>query len=718
MTGGGGSDRTPAPDEPRALDVPLYNSSITNTYVKLIRKRYPQVDLGELLRYAGMELHQVQDEGHWFTQREVNRFQEKLRDLTGNKNIAREAGVYSASPEAIGGIGRYILGLVSPAQAYALAGKFTTKFTRSSRVESRPLGPNSAEILITPNPGVHEEPFQCENRQGYLESIARHFNARLLRIEHPECLFHGGARCRYVVTWERSRASLWRRMAAGACGLTLAGCAAAVAGLLSWSTLAAVLPAAIVAVLLINTAAMRLENRELQTAVTRLEHSSDELVDQIDLNYRNALMINEVGQTLGKERSIEDIVKGVVEILARRLDYDRGIVLLANPERSRLAAVAGFGYRLDTLKDMEGESGFRLDQPDSRGVFVRCYREQRAFIVNDIAAAAAEFSPRSLEIASRIGVKSFICCPIVYENESLGILAVDNLTRKRPLLQRDANLLTGITPQIALCIRNVRLVEDGLEQVRRLNAELEQRVAARTLALEEANRELESFSYSVSHDLRAPLRAIEGFSQVLVEEFGTPFGGEAQRLLGVVSANARRMAQLIDDLLAFSRLGRADLRAGRVDMAALAAQVFEELCPPERRAQVELRLGALPACRGDAALLRQVWANLLGNALKFSSKREQARIAIGGDHRAGEIDYHVDDNGVGFDMEYADKLFGVFQRLHSPAQFDGTGVGLAIVQRIVRRHGGRVWARGRTDEGASFGFTLPAGGADDGSGRS
>jgi PAS domain S-box-containing protein len=249
---------------------------------------------------------------------------------------------------------------------------------------------------------------------------------------------------------------------------------------------------------------------------------------------------------------------------------------------------------------------------------------------------------------------------------------------------------------------------------RRLNEELERRVAGRTAALEEANRELESFSYSVSHDLRAPLRAIEGFSRILVDEYGAALGGEPQRLLGVVSGNAQRMARLIDDLLAFSRLGRADLRAGSVDMAALAGEVFEELCPPERRARVRLQLGALPQCRGDAALLRQVWANLVGNALKFTSKLDAAQIEIGGQVRGGEIDYHVSDNGVGFDMAYADKLFGVFQRLHDPAQFEGTGVGLAIVQRIVRRHGGRVRAEGRPGCGATFGFTLPTGGSDDG----
>ncbi len=695
-----------------ALDTPYYNSRITNTYVKLVRKRYPQVDVGELLQYAGMELQQVEDEGHWFTQRQVNRFQQKLQELTGNRGIAREAGLFSASPEAIDGIGRYIRGLVSAGRAYSLVSRFVPKFTRATRAESRLIGPTSAEIVITPKAGVREELYQCENRQGYLESIARHFNARLERIEHPECCFRGDPHCRYLVTWQPARASRWRRSRIAAFALVLGALGAVVAGVLPWASLGALLPLVAVVVLLINAAAMHLDNRELRDAVDQLEHSADELVDQINVNYENALMINEIGQSLGKERSIKDILGSVVGILARRLDYDRGVILLADPDGSKLSVVAEFGYQPGQLAEMEGEAGLRLDRPAPPGALSPSSPQPRAFTMNDLAAAAAEFSPRSLEIARRLGVLSFVSCPIVYENKSLGILVVDNVTSKRPLHQRDVNLLTGIAPEIALAIRNVRITEESFQQIRRLNAELEQRVAVRTAALEEANRELESFSYSVSHDLRAPLRAIEGFSRILLEEYAQTLDKEGRRLLGIVSANALGMAQLIDDLLTFSRLGRADLRAGSVDMAELVRGIFEELCPPEVRARVRLEIGPLPPCRGDAALLRQVWANLVGNALKFTSKRERAEIGIAGELRGEEIVYHVRDNGVGFDMRYADKLFGVFQRLHGPEQFEGTGVGLAIVQRIVRRHGGRAWADATPEGGATISFALPAGRVD------
>ncbi len=246
-------------------------------------------------------------------------------------------------------------------------------------------------------------------------------------------------------------------------------------------------------------------------------------------------------------------------------------------------------------------------------------------------------------------------------------------------------------------------------QIRRLNVELEERVRDRTAQLEESNRELEAFSYSVSHDLRAPLRAIEGFSGMVVERCGERLDAETQRLLGIVRTNARRMSSLIDDLLAFSRSSRTEMRFGRLPMGTMAQTAFEEVAAdPGQRARIDLRIGDLPDAEGDAALLRQVWLNLLSNAVKFSAGRERPAIAVEGTVEGGEVVYRVRDNGAGFDMAYAGKLFGVFQRLHGVNEFEGTGVGLALVKRIVSRHRGRVWAEGAVDEGATFSFTLPA----------
>ncbi len=252
---------------------------------------------------------------------------------------------------------------------------------------------------------------------------------------------------------------------------------------------------------------------------------------------------------------------------------------------------------------------------------------------------------------------------------------------------------------------------------RQLSEELERRVLERTAELETSNRELEAFSYSVSHDLRAPLRAIEGFSALVVEHCGSQVDSEAQRLLGVVRTNARRMARLIDDLLLFSRTGRSEIRRERLDMDAMARSAFEEVVPdPGARARIGLRVGKLPEVDGDAALLRQVWINLLSNAVKFSSEREKPLVVVEGARDGDHAVYRVTDNGAGFDMAYVAKLFGVFQRLHGMNEFEGTGVGLALVKRIVTRHGGRIWADGAVGQGATLSFSLPCPGRGPGQG--
>lgn len=251
-----------------------------------------------------------------------------------------------------------------------------------------------------------------------------------------------------------------------------------------------------------------------------------------------------------------------------------------------------------------------------------------------------------------------------------------------------------------------------------LNAELERRVARRTELLTEANRELEAFSYSVSHDLRAPLRAIDGFSRILSEEKGRQLDDEGRRLLGIVSGNARKMGRLIDDLLTFSRSSRAEMRRTGVDMTSLARAAFAEarLAAPSGE-RVELRLADLPPAQGDPDLLRQVWVNLVGNAVKFSALVEAPVVEIEGAVEERRIVYRVRDNGAGFDMAYAHKLFGVFQRLHAPSEFAGTGVGLALVRRIVTRHGGDVAAEGAVGRGATFSFWMPIAGPPSGEGR-
>ena len=271
-------------------------------------------------------------------------------------------------------------------------------------------------------------------------------------------------------------------------------------------------------------------------------------------------------------------------------------------------------------------------------------------------------------------------------------------TTKVPLRNTEGQII-GIFG-ISRDITERKRVEQSIQQ---LNADLKKQAAQ----LEAANKELEAFSYSVSHDLRAPLRAIDGFTRILLEDYEPLLDEEGKRVGEIIRREAQHMGKLIDDLLAFSRLGRKEMHFTKIDMKAMASSVFDELMTTENTGCIDFHVHRLPSTAGDPVLIRQVWVNLLSNAIKFSSKKEQAVIEVGSKHSEDEHIYYVRDTGAGFEMEYMDKLFGVFQRLHGEKEFEGTGVGLAIVKRVINRHDGRVWAEGEVGKGATFYFALP-----------
>ncbi|MFH1872288.1 MAG: MASE3 domain-containing protein [Pseudomonadota bacterium] len=343
--------------------------------------------------------------------------------------------------------------------------------------------------------------------------------------------------------------------------------------------------------------------------------------------------------------------------------------------------------------------------------------------VNELACRQLGYSREELARLTPADITDRRC------RDSLAV-AMDKLSRDRhavfetALMARDGRSIPVEVSTRMLELRGRRMLFSLLrditerkladDKIRKLNSELEQRVRDRTAQLELANKELEAFSFSVSHDLRAPLRAIDGFSRAVREDYGDKLDDQGKHFLEILSENAARMNKLIDDILSFSRMGRREIQGMRLDLTELAQETIAELRPSLADRTIHFTVGDLPQTRGDRAMIRQALMNLLSNAVKFTRPKSEPAIEVGGTAGRDENIYYVKDNGVGFDMRYADKLFGVFQRLHAQDEFEGTGIGLAIVKRIVERHGGRVWAHATAGAGATIFFTLPEAGSPDG----
>ena len=406
--------------------------------------------------------------------------------------------------------------------------------------------------------------------------------------------------------------------------------------------------------------------------------------------------IRNVNQLIVREKEAATLIRRSCEVLTETRGYSSAwIALYDESGEYRMAASAGIGGAFEALeariksgqlagcRRALGEGGLQIVSHPS----LQCPGCPAATLYADGSAIAVRLE---------------------HEGQIHGLLVM-SMAAGLVDVEEERSLIEEVADDIAYALHGLQVEHRrgvAVADLRRHRDELERRVQDRTAQLEESNKELEAFSYSVSHDLRAPLRAIDGFTRIITDDYGALFDAEGRRLCSIIHDNTAKMGQLIDDLLAFSRLGRAAMNLSRIDMAAMATSVFYELTTPEDRARIDLRVGALLTAVADPTLMRQVWANLLSNAIKFSGKRERAMIAVEAEQRGGEAVYAVKDNGAGFEMQYVDKLFGVFQRLHSSREFEGTGVGLALVQRVVRRHGGRVWAEGAPNQGATFYFAL------------
>jgi len=629
---------------------PLYSARGLKLYIDLVKMRYNFVDIDALLKSANMKIEEINDPGYWFNQNQINAFMDYLIEKTNNPQIGREAGSFFGSPESLGILRSYYKAFGTPLKAFQQSDKLAADISLSASYQSKILSGSLIEITATPySKRIKEKYFQCDNRIGYFEGIFKIFNLPLPQIEHEECLFKGYDHCKYTISWKPMKSDAYKR------AFPFIFIFALISSLLIFFIpdlphFEKIISAILVLVGLFKLYIYHIELKEYQLILSDNETSEaySKLFEEIQKNYQNLEMMKRVSMSLSRSMQLKESLQAVINVLKDR--YDRCAILLANEDKSKLIYEVGYGYTEKQLNLWRSTGWFHI-LPDSKGTFIRSFRENKPFLINDIKDVFKDFSIRSVEFTKKMGVKSLLCCPIYYDNQAFGILAVDNHINKKELIQSDTNLLMGIAYQIGIRLHYYKMHDI------------------------ERNEALTDLALQTVHRIKNPAAAIDTNIKYL-QRFCKLDEKSIQKIASIHRLNAR-ILEIARNYLQSSR--PIQMKKEKIHVNDLFNEIISNYNGIKIKYTTDLSISYMMA---DKSALKSIFEELIENSKKYG--KEPFEIKIKKQNHFMQIEFK--DNGHGIPENIKHKIFGRF--------FSGnkqeTGLGLFQIRRSIEEHGGTI----------------------------